>query len=328
MNDDVKVFSLTANKELVDEICDYLGIEPGKISVKHFADGETLVQLGESVRGKKVYIVQSTCGPVNENLMELLIAVDACKRASAEDIFCVIPYFGYARQDRKAEPRQPITARLVADLLKAAGANRVVAVDLHAPQIQGFFSFPVDDLKAVPMMGQYLKHTCTDLENTVVVSPDHGGTTRARNLANILDTPIAIIDKRRPRANVCEAQSVIGDVKDKDCIVVDDICDTGGSLVAACQILKDYGAKSIRVCITHAIFSGEAIEKIENSVIDELVCTNTIPLSEEKKTKTTKIKVLSVGRMLAKIIAAVSTHHPISEVYDLFTEEQEQIKIV
>ena len=327
--DDVKVFSLTANKELVEEICGYLDIEPGKIDIKHFADGETLVQLGESVRGKKVYIVQSTCKPVNENLMELLVAIDACKRASAEDIFCVIPYFGYARQDRKAEPRQPITARLVADLLKAAGANRVVAVDLHASQIQGFFSFPVDDLKSVPMMGQYFRSSGLDLSNVVVVSPDHGGATRARNLANTLDdAPIAIIDKRRPRANVCEALSVIGDVKGKDCIVIDDMCDTGGSLVAACQILKDNGAKSVRVCIAHGIFSGEAIERIENSVIEELVCTNTIPLSEENRAKTTKIKVLSVGRMLAKIIAAVSTHHPISEVYDLFTENQEQIKIV
>lgn len=326
--DDVKVFSLTANKELVEEICGYLDIEPGKIDIKHFADGETLVQLGESVRGKKVYLVQSTCGPVNEHLMELLIAIDACKRASASDIVCIIPYYGYARQDRKAEPRQPITARLVADLLKAAGANRVVSVDLHASQIQGFFSFPVDDMKAVPMMGQYFRNCGLDLENVVVVSPDHGGATRARNLANILDAPIAIVDKRRPRANVCEAQSVIGDVNGKDCIVIDDICDTGGSLVASCQILKDKGAKSVRVCLTHGVFSGNAIEKIEDSVIEELVCTNTIPLSGEARAKTTKIKVLSVGRMLAKIIAAVSTHHPISEVYDLFTEGQEQMKIM
>ena len=245
MNSDVKIFALSGNVKLAEEICSYLDVELGKISVKHFADGETLVEFGESVRGKQVYFVQSTYKPVNERLMELLIAIDAAKRASASEIDCIIPYFGYARQDRKALPRQPITARLVADLLYSAGANRVITIDLHAPQIQGFFSFPADDMTSVPMMGQYFLNRGLDLENTTVVSPDHGGTTRARNLANILGTPIAIVDKRRPRPNVCEAQSVIGDVKDKDCIVVDDICDTAGSLVAACKILKDFGAKDI-----------------------------------------------------------------------------------
>ena len=325
---DIKVFSLSSNEELVEEICDYLGVEPGKISINHFADGETLVELGESVRGKQVYIVQSTYQPVNERLMELLIAIDTIKRSSASDIVCIIPYFGYARQDRKAHPRQPITARLVADLLTVAGANRVVTVDLHAPQIQGFFSFPVDDMKTVPMMGQYFKNEGLDLENTIVVSPDHGGANRARQLAEILGTTIAIVDKRRPRPNVVEVQNVIGDVEGKDCIVVDDICDTGGSLCAACQILKDHGAKDVYVALAHGVFSKDAIERIENSVIKELVVSNTIPLTEEKRAKTTKITMLSVGKMLAKIISAISTNYPISEVYDLYTSKEEQTKII
>lgn len=326
--DDVKVFSLSGNVELVEEICGYLDMEPGKIDIKHFADGETLVELGESVRGKKVFLVGSTYKPVNERLMELLVAVDAIKRSSASDIICIIPYYGYARQDRKAQPRQPITARLVADLLTAAGANRVVVVDLHASQIQGFFSFPVDDLTSVPMMGQYFKNSNIDLSNTVVVSPDHGGTKRARDLANILETPIAIVDKRRPRPNVCEATAIIGDVKDKNCIVVDDICDTAGSLCASCQILKDNGAKDIYVSIVHGVLSDGAVEKIENSVIKEMVITNTIPLTEENRNKTTKIKVISVARMLSKLIAAIATHSPVSEVYDLFTAKDEQTKLV
>lgn len=324
MNSDIKVFALSSNVELVKEICDYLGIEPGKVDVFHFADGETLVEFGESVRGKQVYFVQSTYKPVNEHLMELLIAIDAAKRASASNIECIIPYYGYARQDRKAKPRQPITARLVADLLNAAGANRVVTVDLHAPQIQGYFSCPADDLTSVPMMAYYFrKKKEIDLKNVVVVSPDHGGTTRARNLANRLNNaPIAIVDKRRPRPNVCEAQNVIGDVDGKDCIVIDDICDTAGSLTAACQILKDHGAKSVYVCLAHGVFSGEAIERIENSVITEVVVTNSIPLTEEAKAKTTKIKQVSIGQMLAKLIQAISNHEPVSEIYGLFRGDE------
>jgi len=326
---DVKVFALTGNIELAEEVCEYLGIERGKVTVNHFADGETLVEFGESVRGKTVYFIQSTYKPTNDRLMELLVAVDAAKRASAEKIICIIPYFGYARQDRKAKPRQPITARLVADLLITAGTDRVIAIDLHASQIQGFFSCPVDDMSSVPMMGQYFyNHKDIDLSNTVVVSPDHGGTTRARNLANILDTPIAIVDKRRPRANVCEAQNVVGDIEGKDCIVIDDMCDTGGSLVASCQILKEKGAKNVYVCLAHGVFSDTAIEKIEDSVIKEVVVTNSIPLTEEAKAKSTKITVLSIGRMISKMIAAISTHSPLSEVYDLFTTTQEQTKIV
>ncbi len=323
MNEDIKVFALSGNVELAEEICSYLNIEPGKISVNHFADGETLIEFGESVRGKQVYFVQSTYKPVNERLMELLVAIDAAKRASASEIQCIIPYYGYARQDRKAKPRQPITARLVADLLAAAGANRVITIDLHCSQIQGFFSFPADDLTSIPMMGQYfLNNKDLDMENVVVVSPDHGGATRARNLANILDTSIAIVDKRRPRPNVCEAQSVIGDVDGKDCIVVDDMCDTAGSLVAACDILKRFGAKDIYVCLAHGVFSGPAIERIENSCIKEVVVTNSIPLDEEKKAKTTKVKQLSIGLMLSKLITAISYHKPVSEIYKLFEEHE------
>ena len=328
MNETV-VFSLTSNVELVEEICSNLGVKPGKLTINHFADGETLVELDQTVRGKKVYLVQSTFKPVNEKLMELLIAIDCVKRSSAADIVCVMPYFGYARQDRKAKPRQPITARLVADLLSAAGANRVVTIDLHAAQIQGFFSFPVDDLTSTPMMGQYFLNKGLDLKDFCVVSPDHGGTTRARNLAMILETPLAIVDKRRPRPNVCEATNVIGDVNGKNCIIVDDICDTGGSLCAAAALLKEKGAKDIYVSLAHGVFSDDAIERIENSVIKELVCTNSIPLTEDKKARTTKIKQISVGLMLSKLIAAVSTHTPVSEVYDLFSSgEHEQTKII
>ena len=316
------VFALTSNVELVNEICDYLNLEPGKISVKHFADGEILVEPEETVRGKKIYIVQSTCNPVTERLMELLVAVDAMKRASAREITCVVPYYGYARQDRKARPRQPITAKLVADLLDAAGANRVVTIDLHAAQIQGFFNFPTDDLTCIPMMAQYFRTSSLDLSQVVVVSPDHGGTTRARKLAESLGVPLAIIDKRRPRPNVCEATNVIGDVKDKDVIVVDDICDTGGSLVAGCNILKENGAKDIYTAITHGVFSKNAGEIIQNSPIKKMVITNTIPLSEEFKNPCNKVTVLSVGWMLSKIIAAISNHTPVSQVYSLFEEHE------
>lgn len=312
------IFALSSSVELAHEICDYLQLPPGKILVKHFADGEILIEPDETVRGKNVYIIQSTCGPVNENLMEVLICIDACKRASAGEITAVIPYFGYARQDRKACPRQPITAKLVADLIQAAGADRVVTIDLHASQIQGFFNIPIDDLTAIPMIGHYFKGCGFDLENVVVVSPDHGGTTRARKLADILQVPIAIIDKRRPKPNVAEAMNVIGEVEGKIAIVVDDICDTAGSLVAGCKILEKHGAKEIYAAISHGIFSKDAIERINDSPIKEMVVTNTIELSEEISKKTTKLTVLSVGWMLSNIISAINSHSPVSEVYSLF----------
>ena len=316
--DDVVVFGLSASKEIVEEVCNYLNITPGKVEIKHFADGETLVELGESVRGKKCYVIQSTSKPVNENLMELLICLDAMKRSSAAEITCIIPYFGYARQDRKAMPRQPITARLVADMLDAAGANRVVTFDLHAAQIQGFFSFPVDDLTTVPMMGEYLKRKNFNIDDIVVVSPDHGGVKRARNMAEILGCPIAIIDKRRPTANVAEACNIIGDVEGKDTIIVDDICDTGGSLIAASNILKEKGARDIYVCVTHGLFSNNAAIRIQDSPIREVVVTNTIIPRSDDLNSTSKITTLSIGWMLSKLILAVSCHTPVSEVYALY----------
>ena len=316
--DDVVVFGLSASKEIVEEVCNYLNITPGKADVKHFADGETLVELGESVRGKRCYVIQSTCKPVNENLMELLICLDAMRRSSAAEITCIIPYFGYARQDRKAMPRQPITARLVADMLEAAGANRVVTFDLHAAQIQGFFSFPVDDLTTVPMMGEYFKRKNLDLNDVVVVSPDHGGVKRARNMAEILGCPIAIIDKRRPQANVAEACNIIGDVENKDTVIVDDICDTGGSLIAASNILKEKGARDIYVCVSHGLFSNNAAIRIQDSPIKEVVVTNTIIPRDDDLKNTNKITTLSIGWMLSKLILAVSCHTPVSEVYALY----------
>jgi ribose-phosphate pyrophosphokinase len=272
------------------------------------------------VRGRQVFIVQSTCTPVTEHLMEVLVCIDACKRASAGEINVIMPYYGYARQDRKAAPRQPITAKLVANLLQTAGANRVITFDLHASQIQGYFDIPIDDLTAGPMIGQYFKQKNFAKDSVVVVSPDHGGVVRARRLADILDATIAIIDKRRPKPNMVEAQNVIGDVNGKTCIVIDDICDTAGTLVAGCKILKDHGAKDVYVGITHGIFSRDAIEKIEGSVIKELVISDTIPLSDEKKAKTTKITVLSIAGMLANTIDAIENHTPVSRVYDDFSE--------
>ncbi|MGB4612748.1 MAG: ribose-phosphate pyrophosphokinase [Erysipelotrichaceae bacterium] len=318
MNNETVIFALTSNVDLANEICKFLNLPLGNVEIYHFADGEILVEPHETVRGRKVYIIQSTCSPVTERLMEVLVCVDACKRASAGEINLVIPYFGYARQDRKSKPRQPITAKLVADLLQTAGANRIITIDLHASQIQGFFDIPIDDLTAVPMLGQYFKTMGFDPNDIVVVSPDHGGTTRARNLANKLDAPIAIIDKRRPRPNVVEAHNIIGDIEDKICIVVDDICDTGGSLVAACEMLNDKGAREIYVAVTHGVFSNSAITTIENSPIKQMIITNTIPLSEEQKNETTKIKQLSVGYMLAKTIEAIQYNNSVSHVYDLF----------
>lgn len=312
MNEEIKVFGLTANTELVKEICNLLKVQPGKISVKHFADGEIIVEPEETVRGKNIFLVQSTCRPVTDHLMEVLIALDALKRASANDITCVMPYFGYARQDRKAKPRQPITAKLVAELLQTAGADRVIMLDLHANQIQGFFDCPTDNLTAIPMFGAYFMRKGFDANNIVVVSPDHGGTTRARSLGELLNCPIAIIDKRRPRPNVVEVSNVIGEVKDKICIVVDDIVDTAGSLTAGCQLLKDHGAKEIYCAVTHAIFSGNAAERIEKSVIQELIVTNTIPLTESFKENCHKVKVISVGKLLARVMLAVSTHRSMS----------------
>lgn len=315
---DVVVFSLTSNKELVKEICSYLKIKEGEIKIEHFLDGEVLVTPKESVRGKKVFIIQSTCKPVNDRLMELLVCVDAVKRASAKEIAVIVPYYGYARQDRKAAARQPITAKLVADMLMIAGIDRIVTVDLHAQQIQGFFDIATDDLTFIPLIAKYFENKFNKEDNIVVVSPDHGGTVRARRLAERLEAPIAIIDKRRPRANVVEVSNVIGDVKDKTCIVVDDICDTGGSLVAGVKLLKEHGAKEIYTCVTHGVFSNNALDKIEDSPIKEMIISNTIPLSEEILNKYKKIKVISIAEMLASIISSIAKDKSVSKIFDMY----------
>lgn len=317
--ENVTIFSLTSSKELTAEICKYLGREEGKIDVRHFADGEILIEPGESVRGKHVFIVQSTCKPVNENLMEILIALDACKRASCAEVTCVIPYYGYARQDRKAKARQPITARLTADLLEAAGADRVVSIDLHATQIQGFFKIPTDNLTAVQMIGQYFRKK--NLSEVIVVSPDHGGATRARQLAESLnDVPIAIVDKRRQVANQAEAMNLVGDVDGKNCIIVDDLVDTGGSLLGCISMLKSHGAKDVYCACTHGVFSNDALKRVASSGVKEFVVTNTIPRTQAEIEATSNLKMLSVGFLLAKTIEAISRNKPISDVYNMFNE--------
>jgi len=317
---DITVFALTASVALADEICVHLGVKRGEISVRHFADGEIIVEPLESIRGKHVFIVQSTSAPVSETLMEVLIAIDACKRASCDRITLVMPYFGYARQDRKARARQPITAKLVADMLQVAGANRLITFDLHAPQIQGFFNIPIDDLTAVFMLGQYFR-TKKFTDDVVVVSPDHGGATRARNLANTIPgSTIAIIDKRRTKPNQAEALNLIGDVDGKIAIVIDDIIDTGGSLLGGVEMLYERGAKDVYCCCTHGILSGDATQRIHNSRLKELIVTNSICLSEDKS-REPKIKQISIAYMLARTIEAIQKHTPVSEMYNMFNDQ-------
>ena len=308
---DTVIFALSSSVELANEIAEQIGLPLGNCDVRHFADGEILIELGESVRGKHVYIIQSTCAPVSSNLMEILICIDACKRASANQINVVIPYFGYARQDRKARPRQPITSKLVADLLETAGANRVITMELHATQIQGFFDIPADDISALSILGHYFKSK--NLDDIVVVSPDHGGTTRARKLAEMLHAPIAIIDKRRPKPNVAEAMNLIGDVAGKRAIVIDDIVDTAGTLISGIDMLYRMGATEVYTACIHGVLSGPAIERIETSKIVEFVCTNTIPQSA-KQALLPKMKVLSVGTVLGQTIKQIEENKSVSEV--------------
>ncbi len=314
MNSTLKVFSGNINKELYKEIISYLGINEGKIYVGRFADGEVEVKIEENIRGTDCFVVQPTCPPVNENLMELLIIIDALKRASAARITAVIPYFGYARQDRKSEPRVPITSKLVANLIVAAGANRVLTMDLHAGQIQGFFDIPVDHLFATPVFLEYFNSLddVKDKTQVVVVSPDAGGVERARAFAKRLDTALAIVDKRRPSPNQAEVMNIIGDVKNKVAIIFDDIVDTGGTLIKVAEKLKQEGAKKVYAACTHAVLSQNADKKILNSSIEELVVTNTIPLGEKKNPK---IKVLSVGRLLAEAIKRIHLNTSVSELF-------------
>ncbi|OKL35772.1 ribose-phosphate diphosphokinase [Domibacillus mangrovi] len=314
LDPNLKIFSLNSNPGLAQEIVDFIGVELGKCSVTRFSDGEVQINIEESIRGCDVYIVQSTSGPVNEHLMELLIMIDALKRASAKTINVVIPYYGYARQDRKARAREPITAKLVANLLETAGTTRLITLDLHAPQIQGFFDVPIDHLLGVPILGEYFKGKGFDKENLVIVSPDHGGVTRARKLADRLKAPIAIIDKRRPRPNVSEVMNIVGNVDGKIAILIDDIIDTAGTITLAAKAITESGAKEVYACCTHPVLSGPALERIGNSIIKELVVTNSIALAPEKKTD--KVVELSVAPLIGEAIIRVHEEQSVSTLFD------------
>ncbi|MCX7715435.1 MAG: ribose-phosphate pyrophosphokinase [Clostridia bacterium] len=311
----IKIFSANSNPQLAEEIAQKLALPMGKANVSMFSDGEISVNIYETVRGSDVFIVQSTSYPVNENLMELLIMIDAMKRASAGRITAVIPYFGYARQDRKSKPRDPISAKLVADLITKAGADRVLTMDLHAPQIQGFFDIPVDHLIGSPILSKYyMKKFGKGRNDVVIVSPDLGSVTRARFFAQKLDLPLAIIDKRRPKANVSEVMNIIGDIKDKTVIMVDDLIDTAGTIVNGANALMERGAKEVYACCTHAVLSGPAMERISKSCIKELLTLNTIALSEEKKID--KIKVLSVAPVFGEAIERIYEDLSVSTLFN------------
>jgi ribose-phosphate pyrophosphokinase len=319
----IKLFTLSSNRELASEIAASIGVELGECEVKRFADGEVNISIKETVRGHHVFVVQPTTSPVNEHLMELLIMCDALKRASAKTINLIIPYYGYCRQDRKSRSREPITAKLVADLLQSAGASRVIAMDLHAAQIQGFFNIPIDNFLGLPILVNYLLDK--NFENVVVVSPDHGGTVRARNFGEVLNAPIAIIDKRRPEPNKAEVMNIIGDVAGKTCIIVDDICDTAGTLCAAASALIKYGAKEVYAACTHGLLSGPAVERIADSPIKEMIITNTVRLPEEKRHE--KIVQLSVGSLLGHGILKILSDEPLSGLftYSYDPDKREQL---
>ena len=308
----LRLFTCNSHPELAQEIAEHMGVELGKATVTKFSDGEISVSIWESVRGMDCFIIQSTSEPVNDNLMELLIMTDALKRASANSVTAVIPYYGYARQDRKAKARDPITSKLVANMLTAAGVNRVITMDLHASQEQGFFDIPVDHMVGQPLLTDYFK--LKDLDDLVIVSPDHGSVSRARNMAKPFNVPIAIIDKRRPEPNKSEIMNVIGDIENKNCLILDDMIDTAGTICNAAKALMDLGAKSVYACATHAVLSGPAIERIEASPIKEMVLLNTIPIPEEKRIK--KITVLSTGHIFAETIMRVYSNKPISVMFN------------
>ncbi len=314
---DIKIFSGNAYPKAAEEIAKSLGLPVGKCTVGHFADGEVCVSLEESVRGSDVFIVQSTCNPVNDNLMELIIMIDAFKRASAGRITAVMPYYGYARQDRKAKARDPISAKVVANMLEAAGADRVLTMDLHASQIQGFFDIPVDHLMGAPILTPYFQPLVHHHEDEyVAVSPDHGSVNRVRKFAEKLDIPLAIIDKRRPKANVSEVMNIIGDVKGKKCIILDDMVDTAGTLCNAAKALVEIGgAKSVTACATHGPLSGPALQRIKDSVLEELVLLDTIPISDEKRQECGKITVLPVAPVFAEAIERIYGDRPVSPLF-------------
>lgn len=308
----IKLFALNSNRVLAEEIAKYMHVELGNCKVNKFADGEVQVDIGETVRGHTVFVIQSTNSPVNDNYMELLIMIDALKRASAEHINIIMPYYGYSRQDRKAAPRQPISAKLMADLLQTAGADRLMCLDLHADQIQGFFNIPIDNFLALPIFAEYFVKK--NLSDVVVVAPDHGGTTRARKLAVVLDAPIAIIDKRRPRPNSAEIMNIIGEVENKNCIIIDDMVDTAGTLSLVVKALHEKGAKSIYACCTHALLSGNAMEKLAATPICELVVTNSIALESEKLAYPF-VKQLSIAELMARGISNIIDDKPVSDLF-------------
>jgi ribose-phosphate pyrophosphokinase len=308
----IKLFSGNANKLLSKEISDALDIPVGDAAVSRFSDGEIMVQINENVRGADVFLVQSTCSPVNNNIMELLLMLDAFKRASVGRITTVIPYYGYARQDRKVLPRVPISAKLMADLITVAGTDRVLTVDLHVGQIQGFFNIPVDHLYAAPVLVDYVKKKYVN--NTVVVSPDAGGVERARAFAKRLKASLAIIDKRREKANVSEVMHVIGDVKDKDAILLDDMIDTAGTITQAASALKENGAKRVIASCTHAVLSGPALERINDSALEEVITTNTIPM-DSKREECTKLTVLSIASLLGEAIKRIHEESSVSSLF-------------
>lgn len=306
------VFTGNANPELAEEIAKVMGTKVSEATVKRFSDGETWVEVLENVRGRDVFIIQPTCAPANEHLMELLIMIDCMNRASADRITAVIPYYGYARQDRKVSPRTPISSKLVADLLTAAGADRVLTMDLHAGQIQGFFSKPVDHLYAKPVLIEYLKNELKD--NLVVVTPDAGGAERARSYGKLLGSPMALIDKRRDKPNSSDVMHVIGDVKGRRAVIIDDIIDTAGTIVKAASALVDRGATEVYACCTHPVFSGPAISRLKESVIKEIIVTNTIPLTDAAKDMG-KIKSLSVAKLLGEAINRIHSGDSVSSLF-------------
>lgn len=312
MSDRIKLFTGNANRSLAKEIADVLGISLGEAAVETFSDGEITVQINENVRGYDVFVVQPTCMPVNNHIMELLLMIDALKRASAKRITAVIPYYGYARQDRKAQPRVPISARLVADLLTSIGVNRVLTIDLHAGQIQGFFNIPVDHLYASPVLSKYLMQKYSS--NTVVVSPDAGGVERARSFAKRLNASLAIIDKRREKANISEVMNVIGDVAGMNAILFDDMIDTAGTITQAASAIKKNGAKCVIAACAHAVLSGPALDRINDSVLEEVVVTNTIPM-DCKVNKCSKLTVLSVAPLLGEAIKRIHEESSVSSLF-------------
>ena len=323
-SEQIKVFAGSSNKELAEKIVQHLDMKLTSVQLIKFADGEIFIKPNESVRGCKAFIIQSTSGPVNENIMELLIFIDALKRSSAKEIIAVIPYYGYARQDRKASPREPITSKLVANLLTVAGATRVITMDLHARQIQGFFDIPVDHMEALPILAKHFINYGFHPEDTVVVSPDVGGVKRARGLAKWLHTPLAIIDKRRPKANESEVMNIIGDVEGKKAILIDDMIDTAGTICNAAKALKDKGAIEVYACATHGIFSGPAIERLKNSPLNKVVVTDSIEIHEDKMFD--KLRILTTSKMFAETIKRIYWNEAISDLFEMPAEERE-IKI-